>query len=124
MRCSPIIAVMLPALLTACAPQPRADRSSPADASVLAALDAKVPQWLAQYQVPSISMAYVRNGAGVWTRAYGEQSDGLPATEWTLYNAASLTKPVFAELVVRLAAAGKLLLDEPMASHWVDPDVA
>jgi hypothetical protein len=42
----------------------------------------------------------------------------------TLYNVASLTKPVFVELVVRLNADARLSFDEPMASAWVDPDVA
>jgi CubicO group peptidase (beta-lactamase class C family) len=37
---------------------------------------------------------------------------------------ASLTKPVFAELVLRLAAEQRLSLDEPMAPTWVDPDIA
>ena len=79
---------------------------------------------LAQHQVPSIAVAYIRDGAVAWTRVYGEQADGVPATTRTLYNVASLTKPVFAELVVRLTADGRLSLDEAMASHWVDPDIA
>ena len=124
MRRSTVTAASLLLVLTACAPRSHTARSSPADAAVLATLDARVPQWLAQYQVPSISIAYVRNGAIVWTRAYGEQSDGTPATGWTLYNVASLTKPVFAELMVRLAAAGRISLDEPMSPYWVDPDLA
>jgi CubicO group peptidase (beta-lactamase class C family) len=118
------VAVTLPVMLVACARQPPIRQSSTADTSVLTVLDAKVPKWLEQYGVPSISIAYVRNGAIAWTRAYGEQAEGIPATGWTLYNVASLTKPVFAELVVRLAAAGRLSLDEPMAPYWVDPDVA
>jgi len=46
------------------------------------------------------------------------------ATPRTLYNVASLTKPVSAEVVLRLASKGRLSLDEPMHRHWVDPDVA
>src|SRR5205085_5351409 len=54
----------------------------------------------------------------------GEQSPGVAASTETIYNIASLTKPVFAELVLRLVAAGKLSLDEPMYPYWVDPDIA
>ena len=57
-------------------------------------------------------------------RAYGEQSAGVPATPATLYGLASVTKPVSAETLLRLVAAGRLSLDEPVASAWIDPDVA
>lgn len=68
--------------------------------------------------------AYIRDGRLQWTRVYGEQSKGVPATPGTLFNVASLTKPVFAELILRLAADGRLSLDEPLYAHWVDPDLA
>jgi CubicO group peptidase (beta-lactamase class C family) len=102
------------------APEAAARRTDPA----AAALDEKAPQWLAEHRVPSISVAYIRGGRVQWTRVYGEQAEGVPATEATLYNVASLAKPVFAETILRLAAAGRLSLDEPLAGHWVDPDVA
>lgn len=87
-------------------------------------LDLSAPAWLAEYGVPSVAVAYIEDGAVQWTRVYGEQSQGVPATPRTLYNVASLAKPVFAEVVMRLVADGRLTLDEPLASHWVDPDVA
>ena len=93
-------------------------------ASTRATLDERVPTWLAQHRVPSIAIAWIDDGAVAWTRVYGEQSAGVPATGTSLYNVASLTKPVFAEVVLRLAAEGRLTLDEPLAGHWVDPDLA
>ena len=92
--------------------------------SLRAVIDQRAPGWLAEFQVPSIAVAYIRDGRVAWTRVYGEQAPGVPASPQTLYNVASLTKPVFAELMVRMAAAGRLSLDEPMASTWVDPDLA
>jgi CubicO group peptidase (beta-lactamase class C family) len=115
-------------VLGACAPQPPSAAPAPASpaegADVAAALDAQAPRWLAEHHVPSIAVAYIRGGRVLWTRAYGEQSPGVPATPETLYNVASLAKPVFAEAMIRLAAQGRLSLDEPLAGHWVDPDVA
>lgn len=35
-----------------------------------------------------------------------------------------MTKPVTAEAVLRLAAAGETGLDRPMARRWIDPDIA
>jgi CubicO group peptidase (beta-lactamase class C family) len=111
--------------LGACAPHRSASLVSSSEAFPLAAaLDEIAPQWLAEHQVPSIAVAYVRDGRVRWTRVYGEQAPGVPATEQTLYNVASLAKPVSAETMLRLAAAGRLSLDEPLAGHWIDPDVA
>lgn len=109
-------------LACACAPL----HAQPADpsTSVLATLDAQAPRWLAEHGVPSLAVAYVRDGRVAWTRVYGMQAEGVPASDATLYNIASLTKPLFAELVVRLAADGRLSLDEPMSPAWIDPDLA
>ncbi len=46
------------------------------------------------------------------------------ATASTLYNVASLTKPIAAEVILRLASEGKLSLDEPVANSWIDPDLS
>ncbi|WP_176441836.1 serine hydrolase domain-containing protein [Granulicella rosea] len=86
-------------------------------------LDRKAPGWLKLYDVPSVSIAYIEHGRIAWTAVYGEQSPGVPATTETLYNVASLTKPITAEIVLRLAAQGRLSLDEPMAPVWLDPDL-
>jgi CubicO group peptidase (beta-lactamase class C family) len=83
----------------------------------------KAPQWLKQYDVPSVAVGYIENGKLAWTAVYGEQSPGVPATGKTLYNVASLTKPVSAEVILRLASAGKLSLDEPISPAWIDPDL-
>lgn len=112
-------------LLCVCAPlHAQAGHPSSTPSTPLAALDAQAPGWLAEHGVPSLAVAYVRDGAVQWTRVYGQQAEGVPATDSTLYNVASLTKPLFAELMLRLAANGRLSLDEPMAPYWTDPDVA
>lgn len=114
-------------LFAACAPlaAQSATSSIPTPASgLLATLDAQVPGWLAQHGVPSLAVAYIRDGQVAWTRVYGDRAEGMPASDSTMYNIASLTKPLFAELVLRLAADGRLSLDEPMSPHWTDPDVA
>lgn len=74
--------------------------------------------------MPSVAVAYVEDGKLAWTAVFGEQSPGVPATRETLYNIASLAKPITAETILRLASAGKISLDEPMSAFWSDPDVA
>ncbi len=95
-----------------------------APAAVGATLDARVPALLTRYGVASVSLAVIEDGRVVLERAYGEQSAGVPATPATLYGLASVTKPISAEVLLRLVAAGRLSLDAPMASAWVDPDVS
>jgi CubicO group peptidase (beta-lactamase class C family) len=92
--------------------------------NVRALLDERAPQWLKQHDVPSVAVAYIENEKVAWTAVYGEQSPGVPASLKTVYNVASLTKPVAAETILRLASQGAIDLDEPLAGFWVDPDVA
>src|SRR5690606_29398864 len=69
------------------------------------------------------------NLAVAWTEplllaAWGERVPGERASADTLFNVASMAKPVSAEAVLRLASAGVFTLDEAMASAWIDPDLA
>jgi CubicO group peptidase (beta-lactamase class C family) len=86
-------------------------------------IDAHATEWLRHSDVPSLAVAYIEGGKVAWTAVYGEQGPGIAATERTLYNMASLTKPITAETVLRLASAGKLSLDESMSPFWLDPDI-
>src|SRR4028119_305579 len=86
-----------------------------------AALDRGMPAILAKHRVPSISVAHVERGRIAFAAAYGEQSPGVPATPRTLYNVASLTKPISAEVVLLLASKGRLALVEPMHAAWAGP---
>jgi CubicO group peptidase (beta-lactamase class C family) len=71
-----------------------------------------------------VSFANIVRGELTVAQAYGEQSAGVPASTSTLYNIASMTKPISAEVILRLASRGKLSLDEPMYLSWTDPDIA
>src|ERR1700689_1841481 len=88
-----------------------------------AEINAHAVEWLKESDVPSVAVAYIENRKVAWTAVYGEQSPGVAPTEKTLYNVASLTKPMTAETVLRLASAGKLSLDESMSPFWLDPDI-
>jgi CubicO group peptidase (beta-lactamase class C family) len=70
--------------------------------SLRESLDQKIPLWLKASDVPSIAVAYIDHGKIAWTKVYGEQSPGVPANDKTLYNIASLTKPISSEVILRL----------------------
>jgi CubicO group peptidase (beta-lactamase class C family) len=87
-------------------------------------LDKKVQQWQTVFDDVSIAIAYIENGKISWISIYGNRfPGGPPADDKTLYSVASLTKPITAEAILRLASAGRLSLDEPLSAYWTDPDV-
>ncbi len=67
-----------------------------------------------ELRVPAVSIAVVRNAELSWARAYGnaDVSNGRPATIKTLFQAASLSKPVAAAAALTLVQDGKIALDE------------
>jgi CubicO group peptidase (beta-lactamase class C family) len=79
---------------------------------------------LREQRVESASVAVIRDGQIVSTGAWGMAGPNRAATVSTPYNLASLTKPLTAEVILRLAAAGKLSLEEPMDRYWSDPDLS
>ena len=84
----------------------------------------EVDYMLAAHNVTAQNVAIVRNGAIVGEQAAGNASLGRPAGLNTIYNAASLAKPVSALTAMRLVSAGLLKLDEPISRYYVDPDIA
>jgi len=87
-------------------------------------LDQKVPGWIKELNVTGASVAYIEDGKIAFAAYYGDQiPGGPPANENTLYNVASLTKPITAEVILRLASAQKLSLEEPIWRFWIDPDI-
>jgi CubicO group peptidase (beta-lactamase class C family) len=87
-------------------------------------LDRDIRKLLAQSHVPSVSIAQIKNGKLLLVKTYGQQDANTAATPATLYNIASLTKPITAQVAMRLLSQGAFTLDEPMAPVWTDPDIA
>lgn len=72
--------------------------------------------------VPGLAMAYISEGKLVHTETVGiaNPETGLEVTEATHFEAASLTKPVFAKIVLDLASDGLINLDDPINSYAAD----
>jgi CubicO group peptidase (beta-lactamase class C family) len=68
---------------------------------------------MAYHGVPGMSMAVVDDGKLVWARAYGlrDRETRAPVTPDTLFQAASVSKPVTALGALLLAQQGKVDLD-------------
>ena len=68
---------------------------------------------LVRYQVPGVSVAVIHHGAIEWARGFGvARLDGPAVTPETLFQAASISKPVTATATLRLVQKHKLSLDE------------
>ncbi|GGX43048.1 serine hydrolase domain-containing protein [Saccharospirillum salsuginis] len=75
------------------------------------------------YDVPGLALARIAAGNVVWIGTFGRADANRPVTRQTLFNVASLTKPMFAVMVMHLIQDGRTTLDEPLANGWVDPDI-
>jgi CubicO group peptidase (beta-lactamase class C family) len=114
MRCARLV-VLLPLLLSS-----SAAADNPAD--LRAALEARVPGLLRDGDVPGISIAVIRDGQLFWSGAFGAAdpstgATGAPAGQDTAFQAASLSKPVFTYIALRLVDRGALGLDTPLVTY-------
>jgi CubicO group peptidase (beta-lactamase class C family) len=67
---------------------------------------------MAALHVPGVSVAVIHKGKLEWARGFGvARAGGSPVTPNTLFQAASISKPITALAVLRLVDSGKLNLD-------------
>jgi CubicO group peptidase (beta-lactamase class C family) len=82
---------------------------------------------MAHYHVPGVSIAVIEDGRVAWARGAGvaEAGTGRPVTPATLFQAASISKPVSATAMLRLVERGTLELDADVNRYltsWKVPD--
>ncbi len=89
-------------------------------------LDVFIESYQKQYQIPGVSLALIKEGKVVYHKAYGVKNSvtRIKTDENTLYEAASVTKPVFAYAVMRLVEKGLINLDQPLYEYLPYPDIA
>jgi CubicO group peptidase (beta-lactamase class C family) len=77
-----------------------------------------VPDRMAHYHVPGLSLACIHNGTVEWTQAFGvARVSGAPVTPQTWFDASSISMPVIAVAVLRLVEQGKLNLDADVSQY-------
>ena len=82
------------------------------------------PSWtlaerMERYGVPGVSIAVIDDGRIAWARGYGVRRVGTSdsITDLTLFQAASISKPVAAVGALRLVQQGRLALDEDVGAQ-------
>ena len=112
-----LLALALPFLAAACATAAPSAAPSAAPARELEArVDSLAPALLAELGVAGVAVGVVEGGRIAFTRGYGveDRASGRPMTSATLFNFASVSKPVTAWGVLRLVDRGALSLDAPV----------
>ena len=74
------------------------------------------------YGVPGVSVAVLDDGRIAWARGWGvaDTETGAPVTSTTLFQAASISKPVAALGAMGLVEEGAVGLDDPVNAHLTD----
>jgi CubicO group peptidase (beta-lactamase class C family) len=101
------------------------DRHDPKKAmeGTIQEISSMLPPLMERESVPGVSIALIHEGRVAWQRGFGVRSvtDSQPVSTQTIFEAASLSKPVFAYGVLKLCEAGKLDLDTPLTTYLPEP---
>lgn len=84
----------------------------------------EIQKWLNSNNVPTLGIGVINSGKLQQVKVFGELDNGKTAPYNTIFNVASLAKPVTAMVALKLVSLGKWDLDELIFKYWTDPDVA
>ena len=96
---------------------------TPIEASQLAAhldwLRTEVPALMREHHVPGVSIAIIEHGELRWSEGFGvaDARTGKAVTAGTVFEAASMSKPIVALVAVQLVQEGRLDLDRPLVEY-------
>jgi CubicO group peptidase (beta-lactamase class C family) len=88
-------------------------------------LETTLPPLIEAARVPGLQIAVIRDGKVVWTQGFGVKNteSGEPVTANTIFEAASLTKPLFAYAVMKLVEEGTVDLDVPIHTYLSSEEI-
>ena len=102
------------------APTGQRDRDGDAGvAAVIARYQEKIPELMAEEDVPGLALAVVDGDRVVWQQGFGstERDGGTPVTVDTIFSVQSMTKTFTATAAMQAVQAGRLDLDEPITTY-------
>ncbi len=85
----------------------------------LARIDAALNADIQHGDIPGAVVAIARRGRLVYFKAFGfrDKATGTPMTTDTIFNIASMTKPMTTVAALGLQEQGKLLIDDPVSKY-------
>lgn len=89
-------------------------------------LDDYIRKQMAYFEIPGASLAIIKHGKLIYHQVYGVSTigTGMPVTSKTLFEAGSVTKPVFAFVVMRLVEKNVMDLDRPLCQSLAFDEVS
>jgi len=88
-------------------------------AAHVAWLEQHVPALMRETRVPGVSIALMQRGDVAWSRGFGvrDARTGEAVTTETVFEAASMSKPVLGLIAMQLVQEGRLDLDRPLVAY-------
>jgi CubicO group peptidase (beta-lactamase class C family) len=89
---------------------------------LVAAMSRDIPDWMRAANVPGVVIAIVNDAKMAWRQGFGvkDAASKLPVSDDTMFEAASMSKPVFAYVVMKLCEAGVMDLDTPLTKYTAE----
>ncbi|HEX7357951.1 MAG TPA: serine hydrolase [Ignavibacteriaceae bacterium] len=77
------------------------------------------PELMKELNVPGVSISIIQNNNAVYSKSFGvaDANTEMPVDNNTMFEACSMSKPVFTFLVLQLVEQGKLDLDKPLFDY-------
>jgi CubicO group peptidase (beta-lactamase class C family) len=87
--------------------------------TLLADLEKQIPERMAEAKTPGLSIAIIRDAKVLWRRGFGvrDSASKEPVDNDTVFEAASVSKTVFAYAVMKLCEKGVINLDTPLTKY-------
>lgn len=120
-----LVVVSVAWLLVACTPRQGTVKSYLGPTVAQASISNHVETRMAELGIPGLSMAIINRGEVVYSEHFGHadiEAD-RPVDDTTIFEGASLSKPVFAQFVMTFVEGGVLDLDRPLHEYLPHPDV-
>ena len=89
----------------------------------VAKLETDIPALMKEAGVPGMAIVLIRSGKIAWRKNFGVKNvnSAQAVDDETVFEAASLSKPVFAYAVLKLVDQGKIKLDVPLTAYLPQP---
>jgi CubicO group peptidase (beta-lactamase class C family) len=114
---------LLPATIRAQAGKLAVETNGGSARDTMAALEKLIPELMREGRVPGASIALIENGRMAWLRGFGvrDAATGESVDEDSVFEAASISKSVFAYAVLKAGENGVLGLDVPLSKYAPKP---
>ena len=86
--------------------------------------DSLTGNWLKENHINTLGLGIIEDGKLQQIKVFGKNSQGNAAPYNSIFNVASLTKPITAMVALRLTSLGKWNIDEPIYKIYTDSDIA